>query len=216
VIDFGITLSEELLPVRGMEPVRGFLPVSVHLVGSGFNRTSAVRLDGIDAVEFAVRNDNSMIVRVPQTLVGSEIHTVEVLAPLGLGSKDASVSFAVTMPVRKVEGLNRLVQGFLMELFTTRGSDIFNPDSGGGIRNVVGRSGGGPAGRSVTADAVLAVGDAEKSYLRTQSANRRIPASERLAAARVSDVGFDPLKGEVSLSLEITNAEGRRARVGVS
>lgn len=216
--DFRIVQAKSLLPVTFLEPIRGFLPPSVRLVGQRFNLTKEVLYNGltVSATNFIIRSSTELIVAIPPSQVGKDLYGLQVVSTVQLTGVAALVQFAVSKPPQMVEGVDRMAQAFLMELLSSKNSDIWYPSDGGGVLKLIGRSTSNSGGKSVAADLALGVDATRKSILRKQAGDSRIPLSERLLSSALHSISFDPQTTALSAEIDLRNMQNQTTRLGVS
>lgn len=212
--DFRIVHAKAILKVHSVAPVRGFLPPSVLVVGEKLDRTLEVLYNGIAAKEYFISSPNRLVVRIPPSQVGRELRDIEVLSTVSLTKLDAVVSLEITKPPKVIEGVDRLVQQWLMIWASAPGSDLWNPQSGGGGYSIIGRS-TDKTGKNVAADLAQSVERTKSELLRIQAANPRIPPAERLLSSELQAVQFDPAKSELFGRVSIKNLLGEDAEISL-
>ena len=114
-------------------------------------------------------------------------------------------SFGFDTP-RAVEGITKLLNLFLKDLFTARGSNIYDLQAGTVLPNLI----GGNVGEVDDAEAVifLALDQAEQNVRRYQSLES-VPKEERLSTVQLIDVETLASGDGVSAKFSLTNAAGR-------
>jgi hypothetical protein len=212
--DFRIVHAKSILKVHSVAPIRGFLPPSVVVVGERLDRTREVLYNGLQANEFIVSSASRLIVRIPESQVGKELSDLQVLSSVSLTRLDTLISLELSKPPKQVEGIDRLIQAWLMIFYTTPGSDIFNPSSGGGVQTLIGRS-TDRTGKNVAADLVEAIDRTRQELLRIQTGNARIPPSERLLSAELQGIQFDPNSTLLSARVSIRNVLSESAEISI-
>jgi hypothetical protein len=214
VNDFRIVTAKVVLRTYSMAPIRGFLPPSVLVVGEKMNLATEVLYNGVSAEEFAIASSNRLIVKIPPSQVGKEFKDLKILSPVTVAKADATLSFGVTKPPKKVSGIDRLVQSWVMVFMTTPGSDIFTPNSGGGGIALIGRT-TDRAGKGVAADLALAIERTKQDILRSQASNQTIPPSEKLLSSSLDAVQFDKDSTVLSARINLQNMLGDAAEVSL-
>jgi phage baseplate assembly protein W len=214
VIDFRFIRPRRVLRVQSIAPIRGFSPPSIVVVGDGMEQADEVVINGESTTTFAVSAADRLVVQVPESQVGTPIASIQVFAALPQVDSSAQILMS-TDQVKKIEGVERLIQSFLIVLLTTPGSDAFEPASGGGLLGLVGRP-TDAGGKGIAADVATAVERTKAELLKLQSKNRKIPPSERLLSATLVSVNFDQNSTILSATVEITNSMGDSAQVNVS
>lgn len=189
--DFKIIEVQTVLKVTSVTVVRGLNPPSVLVVGNQLNLAQVVEYNGEKATEFFIPSPDRMLLRVPSSQVGKSLKELKVLSSAPLPNLRSGIRLSMFGPARLVSGMERLVQAWLLIFFTTPGSDIFSPESGGGARALIGRSSNGD-GSGIAADLALAVERTTSELLRLQAKSPLLPPSERLLSCTLSSVRFDP------------------------
>lgn len=212
--DFRIVTAKVVLKTYAVSPIRGFLPPSVVVAGEKLDQATEVQFNGVDAPEFVISSSTRLIVKIPVSQVGKPLTDLKVLSPVSVARQDAVLSFGVTSPPKKISGIDRLVQGWVMIFLTTPGSDIFNPTSGGGGASIIGRS-TDRAGKGVAADLSLAIERTKQELLRLQSKNQKIPPSEKLLTSSLDVVQFGADTTVLSARVSIQNMLGDSAEVSL-
>lgn len=210
--DFRIIRTRSLLPVASVAPIRGFIPVSVLVTGPGIGKATEIFYNGSFVEEFVVDAADRLIVRVPSAEVGKNLVELRVYSDTPRPGTAVSVSLELIGPLRRIQGIERLVQTWLIIFFTTPGSSIFRPGSGGGARKLVGRT-SGTTESSLSSDLAVAVETTQSELLRRQSTNRRIPPSERLLSSQLDSVHFDSASTSISGRVSIRNMLGESSQL---
>lgn len=212
--DIRVVNAKAQLRVFSITPIRGFLPISVLVVGEKLDRTTEVQYNGIEADEFAIASSTRLIVKVPTNQVGKPFKDLKVLSPVSVARQDAVITLGLTTPLKSVSGLDRLVQTWILIFMTTPGTDIFSPNSGGGGAAIVGRN-TDRSGKGVAADLSSAIERTKQELLRLQSSNQTIPPSEKLLSSSLETVEFDSSSTVLSARVLIQNMLGDAAEVSL-
>lgn len=212
--DFRIVHAKAVLKVHSVSPIRGFQPPSILVIGDRLDRTQEVTFNGIQALEFVISSPSRLIVRIPPSQVGKELEDLQVLSSVSATKLDSIMTFELSKPPKTVEGIDRLVQAWLMIWGTTPGSDLFNPSSGGGGMSIVGRS-TDRSGKNVAADLAQSIDRTRVELLRIQASNPRIPPSERLLSSDLQEVRFDPDSSVLSARVSIKNILSEDAEISI-
>jgi hypothetical protein len=183
------------------------------VLGGKMNRATEITYNGVQVEEWVVSSDTRLIVKIPPSQVGRELTEILVLASVQFTDQDALIELGISRPFRTVEGIDRLVQQWVMTFLTTPGSDIFSPSSGGGARSFIGKTNSGNA--APTADIAIAVDRTKTQILKAQAGNSAIPPSERLLTASLVSVNFDPSNTTAYAVVDIKNAVGSTASIQI-
>jgi hypothetical protein len=212
--DFRVVSAKVLLNVSRVVPIRNFLPVSILVVGEQLDKTSEVTYNGIQVEQFIVQAKDRMIVRVPDAQVKRPLRELAVMADVNVAQADAVVTLSLPRPLKMVEGIDRLVQSWMLVFMTTPGSDIFTPNSGGGARSIIGRS-TDRAHANVSASLALAIERTKNEILKSQAKTPGLPLSERMLSCTLDRIYFDSKTSVLNAQVSLSNMLGRSAQVSL-
>jgi hypothetical protein len=212
--DFGVVSARTILRITSMSPIRNFLPPSIVVTGDRLDATSEVYFNGVQVPEFVVSSSTRLIVRIPPSQVGKALKSLQAFASIPISQSRASLTMEIARPVRSIQGVDRLVQSWLLIFLTTPGSDAFNPQSGGGGRAIVGRV-TERNGSSVAADLALSIERTKSELTKLQARARNVPLSEKLLSSDLESLDFDRGTGTTFASVSIVNMLGDRAQVSI-
>lgn len=210
--DLRVMNAKVILRVFTITPIRGFLPISILVVGKDLDKATEVQYNGVEANEFVITSSTRLIVKVPPSQVGKKFTDLKVLSPVSVAKADATITLGITTPPKTLSGIDRLVQTWVLIFLTTPGSDIFSPNSGGGGLSLVGRN-TDKAGKGVTADLSMGIERTKQEILRLQASNQTVPPSEKLLSSSLDTVEFDASSTVLSARVRIQNMLGDEAQV---
>ena len=214
MIDFRVVSTKVLLNVSSIAPIRGFSPPAIAVIGTDLNLTESILYNGIEVKEFMVSSSTRMIVRIPQSQVGKNFSEIRVYSSVAKTGKDSLISLEIAKPIKNVSGIDRLVQSFMLVLLTNPGSDIFSPNSGGGVRAIVGRT-TDHQGSGVAAALAQAIDRTKAELLRLQSTSANLPLAEKLLSCSLSSLSFDDTTSAINARVILQNMLGDQATVAV-
>lgn len=212
--DFRVVHAKAILKMHSIAPIRGFLPPSIVVIGERFDRAQEVVYNGLQADEFIVSSPSRIIIRIPPSQVGKEIRDLKILSSVSLTRLDAVVQLEISKPPKMVEGIDRLVQAWLLIFYSTPGSDIFNKTSGGGGLSLVGKT-TDRSGKNVAADLAQSVDRTKAELFRLQSGNSRIPPEERLLSSEMQAIQFHEATTTISARVSIQNILSQSAEISI-
>ena len=125
-------------------------------------------------------------------------------------ASDGAVSLALDLTAEVITGMDALFQRILLKFLKTPGSDILNPQDGGGLQQLLFASSGGSDDPQVIADVTEVVRQVRRQLVQDQQ-SVQIPASERLADMSITDLVLDVETTSLVLTVSFTSAEGRTA-----
>jgi hypothetical protein len=212
--DFKVISAKTILTVNSVSPVRGFQPPSMAVKGINLNLATEVYYNDVLVDEFVVVGADRLIVKIPKSEVGHDLTSLRVLSDAVLTKSDGLLNLELPNPLNFIEGLERLVQTFVIIFLTTPGSDIFEPNSGGGAYTIVGKN-TNQRGKGVAADLVLAIERTRDEILQIQTNAPNLTLSEKLLSAEVLSVNFKPDEAALVAKVSLTNMLGDQAEVSL-
>lgn len=212
--DFRITQARTILKVHSISPIRGFLPLSIIVLGEKINLAQQVEYNGTNVSEFIVSSPSRLIVRVPTSQIGKEFTSLRVFSSVNLTKTSALISLSVGMPFKQTSGIDRLIQCWMMIFLSNQGTDIFDPSSGAGGRSIVGRN-TDKSGKGISADLAFAIDKTKTELTRLQAKTPSLPLSERLLSTSLESISFDSNTATLSARVSLTNMLGNGAEVSV-
>lgn len=197
----------DAVDVFGVEALPGVVPRSVRVQGRDFRSIEQIFLNGFEAPEFVVYSSTELVVQVPAELALAQITDVLVLSRNLTLTERSLIDFTVGTRIQTARGTIRLMQTFLRVLLRTPGSNLFHPETGGGLHASVG---GNITSRSA-ADIHVAVSRTRQQLLAAQAGQSGLQPTERLMGAEVAAVRADPQRTSVYATILLTSAAGDRA-----
>ena len=212
--DLRVISAKALLPLQAVAPVRGFYPPSLIAQGRDLNQTTEVEVNGILAPEFIIQAPTRLLIKIPESQVGQMLASVRAYANISPSNEKAAVSFGVVRPMRFISGIDRLVQSWLLLFFTTPGTDIFNVNSGGGARSLIGKT-TDAGNQSVAADLALCIDRTKMELMKLQAQAPYLPMEERLMSSSLLGVNFDKEKSTLFADVSLISMAGTVAQLSL-
>lgn len=211
MIDLQILTIRDLLPVTRVDFAARVVPLSVIIQGDKLDQASSVFINDLEAPEFAVLGTNRIIAQIPTSERSSILRKVAVIATVPAVNRRSLLLFEVTSSIRKISGIEKLVQAYCKQLVQTPGTDRFRPTEGGGLLKLVGRNVSKGDSKNLQASVIGAISRARDQLIVRQNADRRIPSDERLLTATADAVGFDALTTTLTASISLSAVSGKQA-----
>ena len=219
--------------LQGVVQVDLYAPISlppnphvVAIIGSEFLDADTVLVNGM-SIPFDIIHDGLILITIPEKLADGKTRNplynaniVEVtvstnkLPNLVVPPDRSKVALQIGSSVKKVEGLQRLVQTFVKLLFTTRGSDVFHPNLGGDALMLLGNMESNDP-KHLTREFTIAVTNTADQLSNEQS-KREVPASERLLSASVVSSMFDPTTSALIASVSLVSFDKEEAVANIT
>lgn len=210
-IDFQVVFPQESIQLTRIQFVEGLQPKTLRITGRDFSAVDEVFINQIESPDVIILKKTELLAQVPEQLLIDRITTVSVLSRNLILTPKSFLRFRIGDSPTKVRGVLRLIQLFVKILFTTPGTDIFNPRLGaGGLRNI-GQTFGLDEGGDIIADFVIAVDTTARQIVAIQTRDPSIPRDERLLAAKVLSAGFSKTETALFIAVELISQAGRAA-----
>lgn len=195
----------DLLDVNKIEEAVGVSPRSIIVRGTDFDSVEQVHINGMLAPEFVVMDTRSLVAEVPLPLRNTVLTTASVLSKTLTLTDRSLVEFTVGHP-SAIEGPAQMMQNFLRILLRTPGSNVFHPNSGGGMLKRIGPT----VDKSAAADIALSIARTKTYIISVQSPRRNIPAEERLLNAEIANLSIDAATSNIDVTIVLTSHTGLR------
>ena len=194
----------------------GFFGQSLSLVveGSSFSNVTSVLVNGYKAPTFVVLSPTKLLADQPTNVVGKPLTSVTVLKSDVQDSKTSIISFEASLPPIQYSDKTGLVQKFLKLLLTTRGSDIFSPQSGGNLLTLIGAMSGGVTVSNLGARASMYV-QATASQIISIQATSTAPLAAKLRSVIVLSASYNTADTSLDIRLSIEAMDGSRVIAGL-
>lgn len=190
--------------------VPGVSPPAIEIKGEDFRSVERVVINSQNASDFIIVNQKTLYVQIPGSI--SRISSVEVLSSKFTRTTKASkLSYEIGPKTRKVSGILKLMQLFTKWLLQTPGSDIFNPERGGGLLTLAGSMGSGRSMDSVIGSVSRAVQSTVSQMRAAQINVSGLPLSEQLLSADIIDFDIFERQMEARVKVSITSMAGDEA-----
>jgi hypothetical protein len=218
-VDFQVIFPQEsikLTRIRLTPPSPLGLPPGLDIFGDDFTAVDEVMINDVQSPDVIILSKNRLIAQMPTLYERNRVvNSVKVLSRRLTVTKRSVIRFRIGDSPGRVQGILRLLQKFLKILFTTPGTDIFSPRTGGaGLKNI-GETFGIDEGRDVVRDFIISVRNTTRQIIAIQGRDPRIPRDERLLAAKVLQGGFNRETTALVAKVEITSQAGHAAITNV-
>ena len=211
-VDLQVVLPQESIKLNSVRYTSLGGVHAVRIQGEDFRAVDEAIINDVPSPDVIVLNQRELVAQLPSTQQRApDVHSIQVLSKRFTVSPRSLIRFRVGKRPGKVQGMLRLIQLFTKMMFTTPGTDIFNPSAGGSILNKVGATFGKDEGDSLVTDFVVSVTRTERQIVAMQSRDQRAPRSERLLSATVVGTQFDKLQQSMYVAVELISQQGRSA-----
>ena len=186
---------------------------TLELKGLDLSSAGKVLINDRECPQFVIVNKGTIWAQGPSGL--KIIESIRVIGTKFSKVNPASdVDFEIGTIPRRVRGTLRLAQQFLMLLLQTPGSDVFNPELGGGLQSIT--NGAANTSTKITSAVTQAVNDAAEQMRRAQMGISNLSASERLLDASIQSISVSSSTSETHLKILIESVGGEDVSTGVN
>lgn len=197
----------DVLPTTSMRNAPGVSPRSIIVTGQNFANIDTVLINGMTSPMFVVMSTTELIAEVPRDSADAVITDVAVLSNVPSLTGRSLIELTVGSKIRKISGVQRLVQNFVRLLLRSPGSNIFSKASGGGLPQRI----GGVLDNRIAADIAIAIANTRQFIVAAQTPERNIPTDERLLSAEIANLTVDPTNASIYITLVLTSHAGARS-----
>lgn len=205
----------DALELTGAEEVPDLAPRSLLLYGIDLRSAVEVYINDQLSPSFVIASKNRIIAQVPTTQRKSTIKTIEILSSDFTATVKSKILFRIGTDSKPVTGLRAMMQEYLKILFTTAGTDSFAKKIGASAIKAIGDNFDLSPGSNIVANFTIAVGRAAEQMISLQSYQPRLSDDERLLAANLLNVNFDPALTALVARIELIPQSGIRAIVNL-
>ena len=212
--DVQVIYLRDVIAVDKVEPVDSLEVAALRIIGKGVGSAASVLINNIESPNFLVMSKNEIVAEVPSIVIDGDdiIRSVAVLAAKATNTERAVLTYKLSGHLTRVSGIQRLVQRYVLMLLTSPGSDIFDPDIGGGLQDLVGKVAVSlNADLDINGPVARAVNKTTEDLRKIQSQSPFLNPSERLINAELIGTFFDPRTTVLAIQIQLNSAAGRSA-----
>lgn len=204
MIDFCILRYRRVAAISEVEAVQLLPETQLLLTGGDFRGVTEVRINDVPiaAASTNLVDRNHILVTLPKSMTYVPVRKVDVFVDVPDPMGADRMEFRLTGGMRS--GLDRLAQMVVMLLFTTPGSDLFEPEAGGGLSGLLDGDSDTLDRASVVGSVVNAVSRVS-SYIINKQRNRRLAPEDTLVGVHVENVAVDPASLRVLIELRVVS-----------
>jgi hypothetical protein len=217
MLDMQVIEIRDVLPVIKAEILQGVEPKSLKIRGKDFHNAYEVFINEQKSPDVIIMSSRELLAQVPINQVNSPIRTIVVISNRLTRTERSKIHFRLGDSVKSVSGMESLIQLYVKILLQTPGTDIFAPNTGGGLLNAVGRMSGAVTNSAgtVTSDLQIAVGRTTKQVIAIQANNSAIHLTERLLLAQLLAADFITSEQALVGRIYLGNQAGQASTVGL-
>lgn len=187
---------------------------SIDIQGRDFSNAASVLINGYRSPTFVIVSDTRLLADVPATQIGVPIRSISVLRRTPGEGENTVISFEAAVPSSAIMRSTYLVQKVLKHLLTTPGSDIFSPNTGGGLLSLLGPIPADPG--SIYPLVSLQVKSTVEEIVTQQAADIGTPPEQRLSGVEVLEAAYSERDTSLDVRLRILSSSGVSIVAGVA
>lgn len=202
----------DLIPIQSIPRyVPGFDVPTIEIFGEDFSSVEKILVNESPSPEFIIINKHSLYVQLPLSAQTS-ISTIEVLSSKFTRTTQSSkVSYELGDKTRTVSGILKLIQLFVKWIMQSPNSDIFNPERGGGLQELVGNFSSTKQMDRILSSLTRAVGNTTTQIRAAQTNIPGLPLNERLLSAEIVDLDVYAQQMEARARVSLRSVSGDQA-----
>lgn len=208
--DILVVFSREMLNVTKVEPTSSFERGLLVTVAKA-KYAEVVLVNGVPSASIVPVSENQLLAEVPESVMGDVIRSVSVLSYRPTQAGTSALTVRLLRQAKRAQGISRLVQRYVLMLFTDPGSDLFSPDLGGGLTSLVNKVISGNQGTNLQSSVQQCISKASRDLERIDASNLRLSDDERLDQAVLSSLLFDPNALTIAARIGLTAISGEQA-----
>ena len=203
------------LAVSSVEEIAGSNPPALNVRGSKFAAAQKVLINDYGVDKFTVVSDSLLIVYPGDTLASVAVSSMNLVVLAGdLTSVDrVRLIFGPTVRLRRVTGLQKIVQQVVKVLLTDKGSNRFLTTQGGSLIALTSFPLTSTAQTRLSGALATALADTKSHIIDAQTTQRGLSAEERLSELSLTDVTFDVTASEVKATVRLVTQAGNSVSV---
>jgi hypothetical protein len=214
-MDLQVTYLRDVLRVDQVTNVPNVFPRTIDVRGPDFRSVERVEINEVIAPSFVVMSRQRLLVQVPDSQETQLIRTIAVLSSRFTKTEQSQVKFEFTSNPKRISGIQKLMQAFLLMLLRSPGTCAWMPKTGGGLQRLIGAHFDRSNVGGVTAAFSTAVSRTRSQLIALQATNTRLTSDEKLAAANILSAVFNANQTALLARVELISQSGERAIVGL-
>lgn len=210
--DIQFILPQELVTLSSATIVPNVSPPILDVRGDDFRSVIEVTVNEIQSLNFMIVEKTRMFVQVPAAAAFTKLESIKVFSSTLTLSKRSVLKTQFPRSPGVVTGMQRLVQLYIKTLLQTPGSDIFEPEIGGGALRTLSQS--YPASRvgSVIADFSICIDQTNSQIIGMQAREPGLALNEKLLTCKIESHTLDNKNMALYIGLFLQAQDGRIAR----
>jgi phage baseplate assembly protein W len=181
---------------------------TLDITGAGFRDVSRVLINGYASPSFVVASPQRIFADLPNGV--TRVQSIQVLTAAIGDAATSVISFSLGTG-KFAGGTARMVQSFMVCLLTSPGDNLFLPNYGGGLRDILKTTISSSA--DVRARVAQAVARAEATLVANLNSTKLAP-DEKLVSATLVAADFNPVTTALSIQVRLRSAARETVELG--
>jgi len=215
-VDIQVISVVDDLQVVSVEDIEGAEPRTLRLVGrGGFNSAQRVIINDYAINTFVVVSDAVLLVSPGSALDDVSVENMDVVVVSGslTSTRRVRLFFGPTTRLKRVTGVQKLIQHVVKILVSNVGSNRFEVSEGGNLLKLTAFPLTPAARPRIVTALIQAISTTETQIVNAQASQRGLSLDERLLGLTFGGVTFDQESLEVQASIQLTTYRGRSVLV---
>lgn len=210
-----ISLVDDL-QVLGQEDIEGADPRTIRVIGrGGFNNAQRVIINNLGLDSFLVITDTVLLVEPGPSFVNVPVESMEIVVVSSqlTNTRRARLFFGPTRRLKRVSGIQKLIQAIVKMLLTNTNTNKFRLSEGGSLLRLLGFPLTESAQSRIVSGLSQAVSAVEEQLISTQANARGLASDERLLSLSLGEVVFLQESLEVQATIRLITFAGNTVSV---
>lgn len=215
-LDIQVISVVDDLQVTSVVDIPGAVPRTLRVFGQGgFSDAQRVLINNFGVDSFLVVSETTLLVELGPSFDNVPVQDLDVVVVSSTltASRRARLFFGPTKRLKRVSGVQKLIQVVVKMLLTDSNTNKFRLSEGGNLLKLLGFP-MSPASRSrIVAGLSQAVSSVEEQLVSTQATARGLASDERLLSLSLGDVSFLENTLEVQATLRLVTFAGKSVSI---
>ena len=209
--DYQVLFPQEVIRLNAIKRVFSSDVPALEIFGQDFSAVDEVLINDQASPFVEIHSRTRLSAQVPPSVRLQDISSVNVVSKRLASIETSILRFQISKSPAKCSGIMKLMQLYVKLLLTTPGSDIFDPQLGGGVLGMLDASFSGQAGQGLINQFTVASGNVVRQIIAIQGRQPYLPPNEKLLSANIVSAKFSTAQGALLVTVELLSQAGRSA-----
>ena len=210
-VDYQVLFPQEVVRLNTIQQVPLATRPTLDIVGQDFSSVDEVLVNDQSSPFIQILSNTRLTAQLPVNVHASEVRSVLVVSRRLTLSKSSVLRFKISDTPAKCTGLLKLMQLYVKLMLTTPGTDIFDPQLGGGVLNMLSSNISGSEGAGVVSQFIISSNNVVRQIIAIQGRQPKLPLDEKLLSANVISAKFSTAQRALFVTVELISQAGRSA-----